>query len=895
MIMALENITKDTPGISPMMAKYLETKEEYKDCILFYRLGDFYEMFFDDALTASKILEITLTGKQCGFDERAPMCGVPFHSVEPYITKLVENGYKVAICEQVEDPKLAKGLVKREVTRIVTPGTNTDALSLDENKNNYLMSIFIYMNNIGYSLCDVTTGEFVLSEISGIRNLIDEIYKYKPAEIICNSQFFNQNLDFEELKGKVGCQISSLPDYYFDETTCKKVLTKHFKVHSLIGMGIDDYEFGIIASGALLYYLNETQMIPLNHITSLTPTSNGVYMVLDNATRRNLELTETMRDKQKRGTLLWVLDKTKTAMGARTLRSMTEQPLVNSNMIEERLDAVSYFYDDVVTREELREYLTSIYDLERLLSRVSYQTINPKDMIAMRESLRMIPHIKNSLINIETKEIKKIFDDIDPLIDVCNIIENSIAEDAPFSVREGSIIKDGYDTDVDYLRNAKTEGKNWLANLENEEKEKTGIKTLKIKYNKVFGYYLEVSKSFIDMVPDDYIRKQTLSNAERYTTPKLKELEDTILNAQDKLCTLEYDIFCKVRDYIAENLVRIQKTAKAVAYLDAVCSLAHVAESNHYVRPVINDKGVIDIKDGRHPVVELMIPDKQFIPNDTKLDNKKNNISVITGPNMAGKSTYMRQTALIVLMAQLGSFVPCKSASISVCDRIFTRVGASDDLASGQSTFMIEMNEVSNILRNATKDSLLILDEIGRGTSTLDGLSIAWAVIEHIANPRILGAKTLFATHYHELTELEGKIANVNNYCIAVKEQGDDIIFLRKIIKGCTDRSYGIQVAKLAGVPDMVIERSKIILEQLSENNIIDKMQDIIVDSSTLVKSKPVRYDEVDLGQMTLMDMNSDSDIIKELEELDVSNMTPLDGLNTLYRLQCKCKNRIKL
>ncbi len=892
--MSFDDIANNS-GLSPMMQKYIETKENYKDCILFYRLGDFYEMFFDDALTASKVLEITLTGKNCGLEERAPMCGVPFHSVEPYITKLVENGYKVAICEQVEDPKLAKGLVKREVTRIVTPGTNLDAMSLDENSNNYLMSVFIYLNNIGFSLCDVTTGDFFLSEISGIKNLYDEICKYKPAEIICNSQFFSAGIDLEELRSKVGTQVSGLDDYYFEESACKKAILKHFKVHSLVGMGIDDYELGIIASGALLTYLNETQMIPLNHITNLAPTSNSVYMVIDNSTRRNLELTETMRDKQKRGTLLWVLDKTKTAMGARTLRTMVQQPLVNKDMIIERLDAVDYLYSELVIREEIRECLAPVYDLERLLAKVSYKTINPKDMIAVKESLKMIPYIKQSLVDCKVPLIEKIFNDIDPLIDVYEKIDRAIIEDPPFSVREGGIIKDNYDENIDYLRKSKSEGKNWLAALEASEKEKTGIKTLKVKYNKVFGYYLEVSKSFIDMVPAEYIRKQTLSNAERYTTEELKRLEDTILNAQDKLCTLEYDIFEEIRVFIEENLLRIQKTAKALAYLDAFCSLAYVAESNKYVRPSINDKGTINIKEGRHPVVEKMIPDSQFIPNDTILDNKKNNISVITGPNMAGKSTYMRQTALIVLMAQLGSFVPCKEANISVCDRIFTRVGASDDLSSGQSTFMIEMNEVSNILRNATKDSLLILDEIGRGTSTLDGLSIAWAVIEHIANQKILGAKTLFATHYHELTELEGKIPNVNNYCIAVKEDGDNIIFLRKIIKGGADRSYGIQVAKLAGVPDLVIERAKVILSELSENNIIDKMQDIVPQTSNSSKKKAKNYEEVDLGQLTLLDMTSDSDIIKEIEELDVSNMTPLDGLNTLYRLQCKCKNRIKL
>ena len=877
--------------LSPMMQHYLKTKEEYPDCILFYRLGDFYEMFFDDAITVSRELELTLTGKACGLEERAPMCGVPFHALDTYLHRLVAKGYKVAICEQVEDPKTAKGIVKREVVRIVTPGTNMNMQSLEDSKNNYLMCVAYFSGKIGVSIADVSTGDYYLTEIEDNQKLLDEISKYSPSEIICNDAFIVSGLNIEDLRNRLHISVNTLQAHYFDEDASKKILMKHFKVAVLTGLGIEDFPTGILAAGALLKYLYETQKSELSNITHIYPYLTNKYMLLDSSTRRNLELTETLREKQKRGSLLWVLDKTRTAMGARMLRSFIEQPLIDKETIEKRLEAVGALTNDGISREEIREYLNPIYDLERLLGKISYQTANPRDLIALQSSLKMLKPIRMVLEDFKGELLQEIYEEIDPLEDIYHLIESSIQEEPPILIREGGIIKDGFDDTIDSLRKAKTEGKKWLADLEEEDRERTGIRNLKIKYNKVFGYYFEVTNSFKDMVPEDYIRKQTLANAERYTTPKLKELEDMILNAEDKLSALEYDLFCKIRDAIASEMERIQKTAKAIARLDVFASLAVVAERNHYVRPSLNEKGMIKIKEGRHPVVEQMIDHDMFITNDTVLDNSSHLISIITGPNMAGKSTYMRQTALIVLLAQIGSFVPAKSAEIAVVDRIFTRVGASDDLASGQSTFMVEMNEVANILRNATSNSLLILDEIGRGTSTFDGLSIAWAVIEHISNKKILGAKTLFATHYHELTELEGKINNVNNYCIAVKEKGDDIIFLRKIVKGGADKSYGIQVAKLAGVPDMVIDRAKEIVNQLSDNDITEKVQNISVDIKSDNK-KIKQYDEVDLQQFSLFDTVKDEDIIKELQEIDVSNMTPLDALNTLYRLQNKLKNR---
>ena len=880
-------------GLTPMMQQYMETKKQYKDCILFYRLGDFYEMFFEDAITASRELEITLTGKDCGLEERAPMCGVPFHAVDGYLNRLVSKGYKVAICEQVEDPKLAKGIVKREVIRIVTPGTNLNTQALEESKNNYLMCIACFQNRIGVSIVDVTTGDFYMTEVEGLAKLQDEIYKYMPTEIICNDAFVMSGYDIEDLKGRLGMAVYTLEPWYFDDDGCRKCLMNHFKVNTLAGLGLEDFPSGMISAGAAMQYLLETQKTDLTHINHIIPYLASRFMLLDSSTRRNLELTETLREKQKKGSLLWVLDKTKTAMGARRLRSDIEQPLINIDDINAKLDAVEQLCKNTVSRDEIREYLNPIYDMERLLGKVSYKSANPRDLLAFANSMEMLPHIKTVLKEFDCKLLSEIEQEMDGLEDLYHLIKDAICDDPPVMIREGGMIRTGFDKDIDMLRTAKTEGKTWLAKLEEEDRERTGIKNLKIKYNKVFGYYFEVTNSYKDMVPDDYIRKQTLVNAERYMTPKLKELEDTILNAEDKLNTLEYDVFCKVRDDIAKELERIQKTAKAVARLDVFASLSVVAEQNHYVRPVLNEKGVIDIKDGRHPVVEKMIDHDMFVANDTYLNNSNHCIAVITGPNMAGKSTYMRQSALIVLMAQLGSFVPAKSANIGIVDRIFTRVGASDDLASGQSTFMVEMNEVANILRNATSKSLLVLDEIGRGTSTFDGLSIAWAVIEHISNKKLLGANTLFATHYHELTELEGKMNNVNNYCIAVKEKGDDIVFLRKIIKGGADRSYGIQVAKLAGVPDMVIDRAKEIAEQLSDNDITEKVQSIAVDTKgDKRKSKPVHYDDVTMGQMTLSDTVKDEDIIQELKEIDITTLTPMDAMNTLYRLQNKLNNR---
>ena len=790
---------------SPMMQHYLKTKEEYKDCILFYRLGDFYEMFFDDALVVSKELELTLTGKDCGQAERAPMCGIPFHAAETYLNRLVANGHKVAICEQVEDPKQAKGIVKREVIRIVTPGTNLNTQALDETKNNYLMSIVYLGEKIGVSIADFSTGDYFVTELSSGSELIDEINKFVPSEIITNEYFSMSGIDLTAVNDKLGITMSTLDSWYFDEDTCIKKLLTHFKVGVLDGLGLKDYTSGTIAAGALLLYLYEMQKGSVDHITSIVPYTTGKYMLIDSSSRRNLELVETMREKQKKGSLLWVLDKTKTAMGARALRSMIEQPLINKEDILKRQAGIEECNNRAIDREEIREYLNPVYDLERIMTKISCKSANPRDLIAFRNSLEMLPHIKKLIGTMESDLFAECFANLDDLADIYSLISSAIVEEPPITIREAGIIKEGFSKEADELRRAKTEGKEWLAQLEAREKEATGIKNLKVKYNKVFGYYLEVTNSFKNLVPADWVRKQTLTNAERYTTDELKKLEDVILGAEDKLCSLEYDLFNEVRDSIAAEVRRIKSTARAIAEIDVYTALSVVAQQYNYVKPAINEKGIIDIKNGRHPVVEKMIRNDMFVANNTYLDNAKNRISIITGPNMAGKSTYMRQTALIVLMAQIGSFVPAQEANIGIVDRIFTRVGASDDLASGQSTFMVEMTEVANILRNATPKSLLILDEIGRGTSTFDGLSIAWAVVEYIANTKVLGAKTLFATHYHELTELEGTLDGVNNYCIAVKENGDDIVFLRKIIKGGADKSYGIQVAKLAVLPDTFI------------------------------------------------------------------------------------------
>ncbi len=893
--------------LTPLMQQYVEIKEQYKDCILFYRLGDFYEMFFEDAVTCSRELEITLTGKNVGQEERAPMCGIPYHAVENYLSRLIAKGYRVAICEQVEDPKVAKGIVKREVIRIVTPGTNLNAQTLEEGKNNFLMGIVYTVNAYGIATVDVTTGDFYVTEVDTERKLIDEINKYSPSEIICNSTFMVSGVDISDLKNRLRISMSDLEPWYFEEEACSKALMEHFQVASLNGLGLKDYSIGVVAAGAVMLYLYETQKNSLSHLTRILPYSTSRYMILDSSTRRNLELVETLREKQKRGSLLWVLDKTKTAMGARLLRSYIEQPLIDKQDITDRLDAIEELNGSAITREEIREYLNAVYDLERLISRISYKSAGPRDLIAFKNSLSMVPSIKLLLENSSCSLLKEIEEELDPLRDLYSLIEAGIEEEPPITVREGGIIKDGYHAEVDRLRKAKTEGKNWLADLETKERENTGIKNLKIKFNRVFGYYLEVTNSYQNLVPDNWIRKQTLANAERYTTSELKELEDVILGAEDKLFSLEYELFCDIRDTIGKEVQRIQRTAKGIAKIDVFTSLAYVSEKNRFIRPVMNEEGIIDIKEGRHPVVEQMITGDMFVANDTYLNNKEKRISIITGPNMAGKSTYMRQTALIVLMAQIGCYIPAASGNIGIVDRIFTRVGASDDLASGQSTFMVEMTEVANILRNATKNSLLILDEIGRGTSTFDGLGIAWAVVEHIANPKLLGAKTLFATHYHELTELEGKIDSVNNYCIAVKEQGEDIIFLRKIISGGADKSYGIQVAKLAGVPDGVLKRAKDIVEELSLNDITDKaksMKAVTVQEETSEeaylsecgaaleqKEKNGRKNRDLENQISLFDYQfAEPSYIEEIRGLNLNAMTPMDAMNYLYQLQEKVK-----
>ncbi|MFI3201344.1 MAG: DNA mismatch repair protein MutS [Eubacteriales bacterium] len=889
-------------AFTPMMQQYLDLKEQYKDCILFYRLGDFYEMFFEDALVTSKELEITLTGKNCGQEERAPMCGVPHHAAEVYLNKLVEKGYKVALCEQVEDSSQTKGLVKREVVRIVTPGTNFNVQAIDKEKNNYLMCVFsgIEKNGLGecgISICDITTGEFYMTQVVGEKQLIDEIYKYHPAEIICNEEFRESLIDFSDLEDRMEITIFTLEKVYFDKERVRESICKQFQVQSYVSLGIDGFEMGSMATGALLLYLQHTQKTTLAHIARLKPYVSSTFMLLDHGTRRNLELTQTFRDKTKKGSLLGVLDRTKTAMGARMLRQYLEQPLVVKEEIKQRLDAMEELVEDTLQREEMREYLQPIYDLERLLGKISYQSATPRDLIAFHNSIAMIPPVRTILKEFSSPLLQELLHKMDDLEDLQELIKASIEEEAPLSVKDGGVIKIGYSKEIDELRAAKKEGKNWIAQLEAEDRERTGIRNMKIKYNRVFGYYYEVSHANASLVPEDYIRKQTLANAERYTNERLKELEDVILNAEEKLYELEQRLFQEVRDTIGREITRIQGSAHAIATIDVFTSLAYVAQKNQYVKPNLNEEGVLAIEEGRHPVVEQMLQANLFIANDTYLDEAKQSISIITGPNMAGKSTYMRQVALIVLMAQVGCYVPAKKANISVTDRIFTRVGASDDLASGQSTFMVEMNEVANILLNATKKSLLILDEIGRGTSTFDGLSIAWAVIEHISDKTLLGAKTLFATHYHELTHLEGKIHNVVNYCIAVQENGDDIVFLRKIIKGGADKSYGIQVAKLAGVPSCVIERAKEIVLELEEHNLAEQAQRNSSNSSEGIQStkekKEVKKNEkvhqdLEHKQLSLFDFMQEDSIREEIQQLTVENISPIEAWNILSSLQKK-------
>ena len=867
-------------AFTPMMQQYLDIKNQYKDCIMFYRVGDFYEMFFDDALTASKALEITLTGKDCGQEERAPMCGVPYHAYEVYANRLIEQGYKVAICEQVEDPKQAKGLVKRDVIQIITPGTNLSTQNLKEGQNNYIMSIYAFDNAYGIAVADITTGEARTCQVTSQEKCKDEINKYQPSEIICNETLLCQDWDWDYYRERLHITISAIDDWHFNEEQAANCLLKHFKVQSLEALGLKDRSLTVIASGALMEYLIETQKSSLDHMNRLELYAVDDYMILDSSTRRNLELTETLRDKEKRGSLLWVLDKTKTAMGARLLRTYIEQPLIRKDRIEERLDAIEQLNREAINREELREYLNPIYDLERLMTRISLKTANPRDLISFKTSLSYLPYIRQLLAGYPSGLLHQIYEDLDGLEDIHQLLEDSIIEDPPLQIKEGGIIKDGYLEHIDELKHAKTDGKQWLAELETKEREASGIKNLKIKYNKVFGYYFDVTNSYKELVPEHFIRKQTLANSERYTTEELDKLADTILGSEDKQCALEYETFCDIREKISGEIKRVQRTAHAVAMLDVMASLAYVTEQNHYIRPVMNEEGRLKIQGGRHPVVEKMIPNDLFIRNDTELDINENRIAIITGPNMAGKSTYMRQTALIVLLAQMGCYVPADQADIGIVDRIFTRVGASDDLASGQSTFMVEMSEVANILRNATVNSLLILDEIGRGTSTYDGLSIAWSVVEYISNFHRLGAKTLFATHYHELTELEGQLPGVHNYCIAVKEQGDDIVFLRKIMRGGADRSYGIQVAKLAGLPQDVIERANEILsELLDEHDLAGKGKKVTV-------AKPKKKEEP--KQLSFFANPMEQEVVAEIQSLDLSNMTPMKALVYLSELQEK-------
>ncbi len=864
----------DMTKVSPMMAQYLETKEQYKDCILFYRLGDFYEMFFDDALLVSKELELTLTGKDCGMEERAPMCGVPFHAADTYINRLIEKGYKVAIGEQVEDPKLAKGLVKREVVRIVTPGTVMSPESLSETRNNYLMSISYHNFRYGISVTDITTGVLSVCSTAAADKVLDEINKFEPAELICQDTVLCSGISLEPVLTKLSVSRSTVPEHYYDPDHAKTELLRHFHVNSLEGLGLSDRQESAVSVGALLSYLHDTQMNSLSQLNRLNLYNIDSYMLLDSSTRRNLELTETLRDKQKRGSLLWVLDKTKTAMGARRLREYLEQPLIERPLIEERYDTIEAFNQNLISREELREYLGTIYDLERLMTRIALGTANPRDLLAFKNSIRYLPDLFRLLADFDAPLINRIREHFDDLSDLYALLEETLVEDPPIAVKEGGIFKSGYSEELDRLKSAKTECKTWIAALEEKEREKTGIKNLRIKYTKIIDYCFEVTNSQKDLVPDYFIRKQTLTNLERYTTEELIELSNTILGAEDRLYALEYEMYVELRGKLAEALTRVQEMASAISTLDALCSLAYVAEKNKYVRPEISETGVLSVVNGRHPVVERMLPSGTFVANDTYLDEDSTRIAIITGPNMAGKSTYMRQTALIVLMAQLGSFVPAERAQIPLTDRIFTRVGASDDLASGQSTFMVEMNEVANILRHATSRSLVILDEIGRGTSTFDGLSIAWSVVEYIADQKIIGAKTLFATHYHELTELEGKLDAVKNYCISVKEEGEDIVFLRKIISGGADKSYGIQVARLAGVPEPVLKRAKEILAQLIDSDIAAKAKEIETGSFGKPKAS---YD-----QMTMVFEVPGSPVLEALKKLDINRLTPIEALNLL-------------
>lgn len=864
---------------SPMMQHYLDTKKQYSDCVLFYRLGDFYEMFFEDAEIVSRELELTLTGKDCGQEKRAPMSGIPYHAADSYIAKLIEKGYKVAICEQVEDPKQAKGIVKREVIRVVTPGTVIESNLLEEKKNNYIMAIYKSGLYFGISVCDISTGEFLATQIvehNNFARLLDEISRYSPAEIIVSDMMYNSKTEIEKIKERFDTYISKEPEDSFDGEY--ELLSGMYNIIDDKDKKIEDLtekKLAIYAINALLKYLEDTQKTSLDHINTIKIYNTTRYMALDINARRNLELTEKMRDKSKKGTLLWVLDKTSTSMGGRLLRRWINDPLIDRAEINERLDAVEELKDSIILRGDVIEALKKVYDIERLAGKISYGNANGRDMISLKNSVKQLPDIKKVLATTGSKLLKNIYEELDTLDDIYEIIEKSIVDEPPITVKDGGVIKMGYDPEIDKLKLATTEGKKWILDLEAKEREQTGIKGLKVGFNKVFGYFIEVTKSNLSMVPDRYVRKQTLANCERYITEDLKNLENQILGAEERVVTLEYNAFCEIRDSIEKQIQRIQKTATLVSILDVISSFAIVAEDMNYVKPEVDDGGIIDIKEGRHPVIEKMISTSNFVPNDTYLDKNSNRLAIITGPNMAGKSTYMRQVALITLMAQIGSFVPASYAKIGVVDKIFTRVGASDDLSMGQSTFMVEMMEVATILKEATQNSLVILDEIGRGTSTYDGLSIAWAVAEYIADKEKCGAKTLFATHYHELTELEEKVDGVKNYSIAVKEKGEDIIFLRKIVDGGTDESYGVHVARLAGVPQVVTKKANEILQSLERRNVLN---------NKVIENTPKKEvaDQIDMYNYKI------AEVAHEIDRIDFNQLTPIDALNTLVKIKEK-------
>ncbi|MBO5008892.1 MAG: DNA mismatch repair protein MutS [Clostridia bacterium] len=861
-------------AVSPMMKQYFEIKSQYEDCILFFRLGDFYEMFYDDALTASEILDITLTGRDCGLEERAPMCGVPFHSAQNYIAKLIKNGKKVAICEQVEDPKSVKGIVKRDVIRVITPGTaNLDAV-LTSDENNFLACVYMKDGFYAMSICDVSTGELITTEGSNdpVENqLVNTLACFKPKEIIINDKAFNESKPIMELKNRFDFYESYVPESYFEAESAKSMVFSKFDVLKKDNI-LENREYCVRSLGALFEYLKETQKIDLSHIENISFYKNCDYMEIDMSSRRNLELTETMRDKTKRGSLYYILDKTKTGMGARRLKSWIDRPLINTVVIEKRLDAVSELAKKPQIREDLTDCFKKINDIERLISKIVYASCNARDFLSLKQSLEVLPEIQEIISSCESTLMKEAHLNYDPLRDLYTLLDSSIIDDPqkqpPMTIREGGIIKEGFDKELDRLRSIMNNGTGVLAELEAKEKERTGIKNLKVSYNKVYGYYIEVTKSYLELVPKDYIRKQTLTNCERFITQDLKELENTILGAKERVNDLEYEDFMYIRGELSKNIRRLKKMAELISVTDVLCSLATVAVVNGYVRPEINDGDEIKIEGGRHPIVELYATESLFVPNDTYLNTTDSRFAIITGPNMAGKSTYMRQTALITLMAQIGSFVPAKSAKIGLVDRIFTRIGASDDLASGQSTFMVEMNEVAHILKNATKKSLLVLDEIGRGTSTYDGLSIAWAVVEYICAQ--VGAKSLFATHYHELIELEDKIDGVKNYSVAVKRRGEDITFLRKIVRGGTDDSFGIEVARLAGVPDEVIDRARDVLSAVESG---ESKSDTTVDQKlNRVSSDKAKAEE----------------LYDAIMAVDITTLTPLEAMNELYNLQKK-------